>query len=319
LPEPPPYEQGNALNVGNQFYNIGYAPLRELHRAYILHSLDEMGGLPNVLIGLAYQYAGPLAFQQFFLDVIREWEEKHHQRVRVVLTTSKETTDAILTDPVRSRQIAVVDMRYWEYRPDGSLFAPQAGINLAFRKQIQQKFPGYSDTPPSTTAELMYRATREYRDRYPNMALMPMENGAGPIPILMGGAASRSALVGSPPAREGSGPGPGAQDSTIDAFVQTYLGGELMKMSPQDGWTETPARTWTLAGGGTEPVLVYSLSGEEIAFGRRLPAKNYSALWFDPRNGSTQPAIETSDGGKKVYRKPDTKDWLLLLRPEGNK
>jgi hypothetical protein len=116
--------------------------------------------------------------------------------------------------------------------------------------------------------------------------------------------------------RDGGRPGLGGQDTTIDAFVRDYLGADLMKMSPQDGWTEAPKRTWTLAGGVTEPVLVYSLSGEEIALARSLPAANYSALWFDPRSGSTQPATETSDAGKKIYRKPDSKDWLLLVRPE---
>ena len=159
-----------------------------------------------------------------------------------------------------------------------------------------------------------------YRDKYPDIALMPMENGAGPIPILMGGAASRSALV-APPAmaaagsiRGGGMPGIGGQDSTIDVFVRDYLGADLMKMSPQDGWTEARERTWTLAGGAKEPVLVYSLSGEEIAFATALPGASYSALWFDPRSGSTQPAMETSSPGKKIYRKPDNKDWLLFLR-----
>ena len=42
-------------------------------------------------------------------------------------------------------------MRYWEYLPDGSLFAPRAGENHAFRELISKQFPGYTDTPPATT------------------------------------------------------------------------------------------------------------------------------------------------------------------------
>lgn len=116
-----------------------------------------------------------------------EWEKQHHHHVRIALTTSMQTTNAILADPVRSKQIAVVDMRYWVYQPDGTLFAPKAGENHAFRELISTQFKGYSDTPPPTTPEQVYRQVREYRDRYPDIALVPMESGAGPLPILMGG------------------------------------------------------------------------------------------------------------------------------------
>jgi Family of unknown function (DUF6298)/Putative collagen-binding domain of a collagenase len=312
LPEPPPLEPGEKLNVGNEFFSTSYAPLRELHRAYILHTLDELGDQPNIIFGIAYQYAGPLSFEQFFQDVVREWEEKHQRHIRIALTTSKQTTDAILADPVRSKQIAVVDMRYWEYRPDGSLFAPKAGINEAFRQQIQEAFPGFSDTPPPTTPEMVYRQVREYRDRYPKIAFMPGDHGTGLIPMLMGGAALPSQLkeIQHPPL------GGAEPDRIVGNLVRTYLAADLMKMSPKDSWTESTERTWTLAGGPAEPVLMYSLSGDEIALARALPAQNYSGLWLDPRTGATQPAETSSGSGKKVFHKPDTKDWLLLLRPE---
>ena len=61
-------------------------------------------------------------------------EEDRSKTVRIQLATSKDITDAILADPVRARQVAVIDMRYWQYRPDGSLWAPQAGrISLSAR------------------------------------------------------------------------------------------------------------------------------------------------------------------------------------------
>jgi Family of unknown function (DUF6298)/Putative collagen-binding domain of a collagenase len=337
LPEPPPFKPHNRNDVGNEFYSTNYAPLRELHRAYMMHTFDEMADQPNVLFGLAYQYAGPLEFEQFFQDVAREWEAKHPgKHIRIVLTTGKQTTDAILADPVRSKQIAVVDMRYWEYRPDGSLFAPKAGENHAFRELISKEFLGYTDTPPATTPEQMYRETREYRDKYPDIALMPMENGAGPLPILMGGAASQSALVGGrPPApvptateratamyprtpqRTGA---PAAArenpDRVIEEFIRKYLADDLMKMSPKDGWTTAPERTWTLAGGSAEPVLIYSLSGGDVTIAHDLPASRYQATWFDPRDGSTRPQQEVSARQNTVLHKPDEQPWLLLLKPE---
>ena len=263
LPEPPPFKPHGRNDVGNEFFSADYAPLRALHRAYMMHTFDELADVPNIIFGMAYQYAGPLAFEQFFQDTAREWEQAHPgHHIRIALTTGKQSTDAILADPVRSKQVAVVDMRYWEYEPDGTLFAPKAGENHAFRELISQAFPGYTDTPPATTPQMVYKETREYRDKYPNIALMPMEDGAGAIPILMGGAASQSALVGGRP----PGPPPTAQeaatamyplrtapatppaarvnpDRIIDQFVHTYLAKDLMKMSPKDGWVAAPERT----------------------------------------------------------------------------
>jgi hypothetical protein len=286
---------------------------------------------------MAYQYAGPLQFEQFFQDVAHEWEARHGKHIRIALTTGKQTTDAILADPIRSKQIAIVDMRYWEYRPDGSLFAPRAGENHAFRELITKEFPGYTDTPPATTPEQMYRETREYRDKYPNIALMPMENGAGPIPLLMGGAASQSALVGGHPpvptptsSRQGSDSNSAPQrtasasrgqsdqqkqDRTIESFVKTYLSTDLMNMSPKDGWTAAPDRTWTLAGEAKDPVLIYSLSGENITLAQPLPGKQYEALWFDPRTGSVQQLQNISTAQNTVFTKPDAQSWLLLFKP----
>jgi Family of unknown function (DUF6298)/Putative collagen-binding domain of a collagenase len=338
LPEPPPFKPHGRNDVGNEFYSTAYEPLRELHRAYMLHTFDELADQPNIIFEMAYQYAGPLEFEQFFQDVAREWEAKHGKHIRIALTTGKQTTDAILADPIRSKQIAIVDMRYWEYRPDGSLFAPRAGENHAFRELITKEFPGYSDTPPATSPEQMYRETREYRDKYPNIAFMPMENGAGPIPLLMGGAASQSALVGgrppvAPPTAARPAPNPNSatqrpttaqrgesdqqkQDRTIDGFVKTYLSSDLMNMSPKDGWTTAQDRTWTLAGEAKDPVLIYSLSGDDITLAQTLPGKQYEALWSDPRTGSIQQIQNAATTQNTVFKKPDAQPWLLLFKPK---
>ena len=335
LQEPPPFEPHNTNNIGNEFFSADYGPRRELHRAYMMHTFDELADQPNVIFSMAYQYAGPLAFEQFFQDVAAEWSAKHGTPIRVALITGKNTTDAILTDPVRSKQVAVVDMRYWEYQPDGTLWAPDAGQNLAFRKIIQTQFPGYSDTPPATSPEMVYRETREYRDKYPRIALMPMEEGAGPIPLLMGGAASQSALVGGrppvPPPAPGQQPAlrpsrtepaasPGAEppspDRILEAFVDQYLAADLMKMSPMDGWTDSQSQAWTLAGGAKDPVLIYSLRGANVLLARALPGERYQAMWFNPRDGKAESPIAVHGSAGAVFKKPDAEPWLLLLRPE---
>jgi len=37
-----------------------------------------------------------------------------------------------------------------------------------------------------------------------------------------------------------------------------------MKMSPKDGLVGAPEHTWVLAGEAVDPVLIYSLSGNDI-------------------------------------------------------
>lgn len=332
LPEPPPLRYGDRNDLANEFFSTEYAPLKALHRAYIRHTLDALADQPNVIFGLAYQYAGPLGFEQFFLDTIAEWEREHGRHVRVALTTSKKTSDAILADPVRSQQIAVLDMRYWQVQPDGKPFVPEAGINRAFREQITAAFPNYSDVPPPTTERLAYQSIRAYRDRYPKLALMPMENGGGAVPLLMAGAAAPSALHPAPSAKilavsakvdcppttdsipRDCAPPDALREQTDDAvvqgFVSRYLCRDLMTMEPKDGWTEDAENTWTLAGAAQEPVLIYSLTGTTVQLRHRVAAK--SALWFNPRSGEQRAAHAQGDDGA-TYTKPDAGEWLLLL------
>lgn len=334
LPEPPPLRPNNRNDVNTQFFSVTYPPLRKLHHDYIFHTLDELGDFPNVVFTAAYQFAGPLAFEQFFQDTIAEWEALHHRHVDIALVTGKNTVDAILADPVRSKQVSVIDMRYWEYQPDGSLFAPDAGQNRAFRELISDRFPGYADTPPPTTPEMVYKEVRQYRDRYPNIALLPMENGAGPVPILMGGAASRSSLHGgivmpAVPVRNAPGiPGApprsraqatrgrgNAQDEIVNRFIDQYLANDLMKMSPVDGWVDDAPHTWVLAGDAATPVLIDARAGDSITLAKALPHPEYQALWFDPATGATKDAGTLSIAPGTPIQKPDSKEWMLLLRP----
>ena len=336
LPEPPPLRPNNRNDVNTQFFSVDYPALRKLHHDYIFHTLDELGDLPNAIFTAAYQFAGPLSFEQFLQDTVAEWEKLHGKKVKLALVTGKNTTDAILADPVRCKQISVVDMRYWEYQPDGTLFAPDAGQNRAFRELISEHFPGYTDTPPPTTPEMMYRQVREYRDKYPNIALLPMENGAGPVPILMAGAASQSSLRGgivmpravppnptgivSPPPRNLAAPPSsperrGAQaDAILDKFIADHLTADLMKMSPVDGLVEDGVHNWVLAGSTTDAVLIDARAGQSIRLARALPRQRYSGLWFDPATGATREVGEVVGTPGTVIPKPDTNEWLLLLR-----
>jgi hypothetical protein len=323
LPEPPPFQGGytismdtvqptvTKLNVANKFYSVDYPPLRKLHHDYIFHVLDELGDMPNIIFTVAYQYAGPLAFEQFFQDTVAEWEKLHNHHVRIALITGKNITDAIMTDPVRSKQIADIDMRYWYYLPDGSLFAPEAGQNRAFRDMIASRFGDkYSNFGPPTTQEQLYRQVREYRDRYPDIALVPMENGAGPLPILMGGGVSQSSNR-TPSENGATGL---STDAIIDKFIHEYLAEDLMKMKPLDGAVADPAHNWVLAGKTTDAVLIYSRAGAAINLTAPLAHATYRATWFDPSSGQTRNTSGISGKAGTTIAKPDDRGWLLLLR-----
>ncbi|MFT3830772.1 MAG: DUF6298 domain-containing protein [Opitutaceae bacterium] len=308
LPEPPPLDDKGAIHVANEFYDAASPALRALHRAFIRHSLDQLGDQPNVIHGLAFQYAGPLAFQQFFQDTVAEWEREHGRRLRLALTTGKNVTDAILADPVRAAQIAVIDLRYWQYRPDGELWAPEAGINRAFREINSAKWgKAGGDTPPPTTAAMVYRQVREYRDRFPDKAIVAHDSGNGPVPILMAGGAQ--ALTANPAA------GGTQARAPFDEFVNRELGTVLMQLAPRDGWLAEPATNWCLADDAGTTVLFASMEGPALTLERALPEARYTAQWVDPRTGELKPAVvheKWSQGA--TLAKPTAECWLLLLR-----
>jgi hypothetical protein len=265
-----------------------------------------------VVHGLGFQYAGPLAFQQFFLDTVAQWEKASGRTVRIALTTSKDTTDAILADPVRGPMISVIDLRYWQFLSDGTLYAPNGGQNLAFRELSTQRFgKAGGDTAPPTTPEQVYRQVREYRDRYPEKAIVAWHGGCGPIPILMAGGAQ--ATVSNP--ASGQTQADLRDDDAFNEFVERELATDLPAMSPRDGLLGDPDHNWCLTD-GKKVWLVYSLAGEEIPLMRGIPADECHGSWFDPRTGVIRAAGPLGSAG--AIRKPTGDAWLLLLWRESD-
>ena len=325
IPEPPPFASGytlamdtvqptvTKLNLANEFYSVDYPPLRKLHHYYIFHTLDQLADSPDVIFGLATQYAGPLSFQQFFQDTVAEWEKLHHRSVKLELAADKAITDTILNDPVRSKQIAVIDTHYWYYLADGTLFAPEAGKNRAYRDYYTAQFgEPYTNSGPPTTQDQIYRLVREYRDRYPNVVILSQDNGAGPIPILMAGGIA-----------QGGAPAPNRQtdlstNQVIDKFVRDYLASDLMKMHPVDELVSDPAQSWVLAGDATDAILIYSRAPSSIVLARALPHSTYRGQWIDPATGDLTKTITASGANGTSIDKPDRNGWFLLLRASAN-
>ena len=303
LPEPPPFEGAsqNRIHVADIFYDVTNPARRDLHERYIRHTLDVLASSPNLLVTLGYQFAGPLPFQQFFIDTVADWEKAHGRHVRLVLQTSKPVTDAILADPVRAAHVDVIDTRYWQYLADGTLFAPDGLGQLAFRELRTNKFG--RDAAVATKAEYVYRQVREYRDRFPEKAVIAGQGGFGPMPVLMAGGAAFVSAEG-----EAVRDGGRRDDEALLRFVDAHLSGELPRLRPADGVVNG---AWCLASPG-RAWLIYSSSGGEILFSQPLPAAAAEATWFNPRSGATQPAHLDGTAG---LAKPTDEAWLLWIRP----
>ncbi|HMO87075.1 MAG TPA: DUF6298 domain-containing protein, partial [Lacipirellulaceae bacterium] len=166
--------------------------LRELHRGYIRQCLDNFAENSNVIQLTSAEYSGPLAFTEFWLDTIIEWEKEKQGggsmeqgagsmeqgevssgsmlhapgSVLIALSAPKDVQDAILADSERAPHVDVIDIRYWAYTADGGLYAPHGGQNLAPRQHLRQ-----TREKPGGAAAIV-KAVREYRDRFPEKAVI---------------------------------------------------------------------------------------------------------------------------------------------------
>jgi hypothetical protein len=166
LPEPPPFIGDKRIFMAPTFYDTSNPKLRDLHRGYIRQCLDALAESPNVIQMTSAEYSGPLAFTEFWLDTIIEWEQEHGRDVLVALSAPKDVQDAILADPNRAVHVDVIDIRYWAYTADGGLYAPRGGQNLAPRQHLRQ-----TRQKPGGAAAIV-KAVREYRDRFPGKAVL---------------------------------------------------------------------------------------------------------------------------------------------------
>ncbi|MBX9614925.1 MAG: hypothetical protein K2X25_04980 [Caulobacteraceae bacterium] len=234
------------------FWDVSDPVRRDLHRLYIRHTLDALKGRTNVIYGLDPEYTGPLAFVQFWLDTIAEWQDETGQSVHVALEVPKDQMDALLDDPARSALIDAIGFHHWVYRPDGALFAIRGGLNRAPRQQVDAiatpaELAGQQDPAAvrralwRSTPAMRYRAYREYRDRNPDLALIGVEDG---FPDL-----SRAIETGwSAAFRATLRPGSPLLEATGTAWAMSAPGGCVMVFS-MDGAAVDLDRP--LAGGAT--------------------------------------------------------------------
>lgn len=164
FPEPVPFTGDKRVFMAEQFYDINNKPLRELHRQFIIQSLENTKDNGNVIQLISDEYTGPLHFTRFWLETIAEWEKSTGNNVLVALSCTKDAQDSILEDPVLNKVVDIIDIRYWHYNTDG-LWAPPAGKNMAPRQFMRKMKVG------KTGFNEAYKAVKEYRDKYPDKAV----------------------------------------------------------------------------------------------------------------------------------------------------
>jgi len=169
--ENPPYAGDKRVYMGVEFYDTANVFLKEYQRAYIRKSLDNFKDNTNVIHHLGTEFTGPLHFVQFWLDVIGQWEKENHRKILVMLPGTKDVQDAILADTKRSAVVSGIDVIQWQFRKDGTLYAPPGGVSLTERQYSRIYEPG------ETSFEQVYRAVSEFHDRYPDKAIVYSRKG----------------------------------------------------------------------------------------------------------------------------------------------
>ncbi|WP_460764863.1 DUF6298 domain-containing protein [Niabella terrae] len=166
--EPVHYAGEKRIFYDGQFYDVTNAARNDLHRQYIERCLDNFSGSGSVIHFISEEYTGPLPFVEFWLQTIGQWKQQHAkaQKQWVGLSTTKDVQDAILKNPAYTNLIDVINIEYWHYQADGSVYAPAGGKHLAPRQWARLL------KPKSSSFEQVYRAVREYRDAYPEKAVL---------------------------------------------------------------------------------------------------------------------------------------------------
>ena len=178
FPEPVPFTGDKRIFVAEWFYDEQNPHMADLHRQYIRRNLEAFKDLPNVIHYISEEYTGPLHFTRFWVETIRDWEQETGHRVLVALAATKDVQDSILNDPLLAPTIDIIDIRYWHYKTPGiagsrsakddgkDVYDPKGGVNLAPRQHARVQPVGkvnFSDA---------YRAVCEYRQRYPEKAVL---------------------------------------------------------------------------------------------------------------------------------------------------
>jgi hypothetical protein len=164
--EPVNYAGDKRIFYAEQFYDISNPVRRELHKKYIRQCLNNFKDNNGVIQLIGEEFTGPTHFVRFWLDVIKEWEKETGKHPIIGLSVTKDVQDSILNNPSYAAVVDLIDIRYWHYQADGTTYEPKGGQSLAPRQHARLL------KPKKTSFEQVYRAVKEYKDKFPNKAVV---------------------------------------------------------------------------------------------------------------------------------------------------
>lgn len=266
------YQADKRVFMAEQFYDVEHNPrLAEYHRKYIRKQLDAVARYCNVIHHIGTEYTGPLHFMRFWLDCIAEWEQEHGQPVYVMLSATKDVQDAILRDPRYRKEIDFIDIRQWSRTADGSLYAPEGGVNLAPRQYARLV------DPVTSSQDAVWRQVAEYRQAYPEIAVVSnagrAENAAW-ISFVAGG--SMCAL-------------PSVPDASF--WRQT------LPMVPMETLV-VAGKQWGMGLPGSGYVVY--CAADVLSLDLRRDAGEYLLRWIDPASGAWTGTEQRIRGGARM-------------------
>ncbi len=285
LPEPPPYMGDKRIFIAEQFYDVTNENIKKLHQGFIEKSLDNFKDNANVLQFTSAEYTGPLTFMQFWIDVISNYKKAHQNESKIALSATKDVQDVILNDAKRAATVDVIDIRYWYYKEDGSLYAPEGGKNLAPRQHARQMKVG------KETDEQVYRAVREYRDKYSNKAVIYSTPGASRFgwSVLMAG----GSLAAIP-------------KITIPGFYESLTN---MKPSQEENYNSA---VWSLKENG-ESYLYYLQKESQITIDLSNEKGTFEVYEINASTGNYTKKTNIIGGKKVEISASDMKEKVLFL------
>ncbi|WP_293050158.1 DUF6298 domain-containing protein [Paludibacter sp.] len=282
FPEPVNFAGDKRLFFAEMFYDTTNVVRKELYKKYIRQCLNNFTENSSVIQLTSDEYTGPLHFMQFWLDVIAAWEKETGKHPLIGLSATKDVQDAILKDPKRAAVVDVIDIRYWHYRDNGTVYAPQGGLNLAPRQHARLVKPGKS------SFEQVYRAVNEYRTQCPDKAVMYYGDSypAYGWAVLMAGGSLPNLPAG--------------------------LEKDFLKEAAQMSVLKSQSETQYILGNPGKGYIVYSKNGE-ATLDLSANTKTYVAKWINPATGVSTPAGKVKGGKTMTLKAPKSGTTVLWL------
>ena len=164
--------------------------------------------------------------------------------------------------------------------------------------------------PLKQTPQQLYRKVREYRDRYPDKALMSSGREAGAWPVFMAG----GSMSGDWPKTDAKRKLVRNADFYLCELIRNHLSARVQRLKPNDLVKNDPKSNWCLADPG-EMFLAYASAGGPLVLDLTGAKGKFQAKRFDPETGKLENVGDgvVEGGAVRTFKAPGDKPWAVLL------